>query len=81
MFDAYIGMPSLTAAQQAGQRLRAGRIPARVVRMPAFAGVRCAYGVQLSGRRAREALAVLREMLPGREFTVTYDRRGRSGEP
>lgn len=81
MFDAYIGLPSLTGAQQADRRLRAARIPARVVRMPAFAGVRCAYGVQLPEKRVREALVLLQMMLPGRELTVTYDRRGRSGKP
>lgn len=81
MFDAYIGLPTLTAAQQAYQRLRAGRIPARVVRMPSLANVRCAYGVQLPGKRSAEALVLLREMLPGRELHVVYDRRGRSGAP
>ena len=62
MKEGYIGIASITEAQQAAELLRRERLGAAVVRMPQLPGKSgCAFGLRLREAELELAMAVLRK--------------------
>ena len=82
MYDAYIGLRSLTYAQRAARYLSGLGIPAAAVRAPWSDGG-CAYAVRLRRGDLETAPARLREagFVPGRVYLRAEDGSVREAEP